>query len=182
MKPIGALMWEHRLIEQIIPLIATEIRNIRGNRKVDVVFIEHAVDFFRTYADRVHHGKEENILFAELAKKPLSENLTRILKELTDEHVMARKTVLALFEAGREYRNGHEDRLETIISGLTDLINLYPGHIEKEDKHFFFPAMDCFTLQEQDRMLEAFWEFDRKMIHEKYQNIMEQMGGTVKRW
>lgn len=182
MKPIGALMWEHRLIEQIIPLIATEIRNIRGNGKVDVVFIEYAVDFFRTYADRAHHGKEEDILFAELAKKPLPENLTRIMKELTDEHVVARKTVRALFEAGREYRNGQEDRLETIISGLTDLMNLYPGHIEKEDKQFFFPVMDYFTKPEQDRMLEAFWEFDRKMIHEKYRNIMEQMGGTVKRW
>lgn len=181
MKPIGALMWEHRLIEQIIPLIATEIRNIRSNKKGDVVFIEYAVDFFRTYADRAHHGKEEDILFAELAKKPLSEDLARIMTELTDEHVVARKTVRALFEAGQEYRNGREDRLETIISLLTDLMNLYPGHIRKEDKQFFFPVMDYLTRPEQDRMLEAFWEFDRKMIHEKYRNIMEQMGGTVKR-
>jgi hemerythrin-like domain-containing protein len=182
MKPIGPLMWEHRLIEQIIPLIKNEIQNIQNSKRADVIFIEKAVDFFRTYADRTHHGKEEDLLFKQLGKKPLSKDLGRIMKELTDEHVIARKTVRAIIEARQLYMDGKDEALKTIISGLTDLANLYPKHIEKEDKQFFFPVMEYFTNEEQDKMLQDFWEFDRKMIHEKYQNIMEQMGAKVKRW
>ncbi len=182
MKPIGPLMWEHRLIEQIIPLIGHEIQNIQSSKRTDVVFIEKAVDFFRIYADRTHHGKEEDILFKQLENKTLSQDLNRIMKELMDEHIFARKTVRGIIEARQSYMDGKDEALKTIINGLTDLSNLYPKHIEKEDKRFFFPVMEYFSHEEQERMLHAFWEFDRKMIHEKYQNIMEQMGAKVKRW
>jgi hemerythrin-like domain-containing protein len=182
MKPVGPLMWEHRLIEQIIPLMQKEIDNIKSNKTADTVFIEKAVDFFSTYADRTHHGKEEDILFRELKMKPLSKDHKRIMDELVEEHIYARKNVKALIQAREYYISGNKDAVENIISHLKNLIDLYPKHIEKEDKFFFFPIMDYFTPDEQNNMLNEFYEFDRKMIHEKYQNMMEQLGGTVKRW
>ena len=57
MKPIGPLMWEHRLIEKMLRLFDGEIIKINENNKVDTVFIDMAVDFIRTYADSTHHGK-----------------------------------------------------------------------------------------------------------------------------
>jgi len=182
MKPIGPLMWEHRLIEQIVPLMQKEIRDIQGSKRADVVFIEQAVDFFRTYTDRTHHGKEEEILFKELEKKPLSPDHERILKELMKEHVYARDNVKGLVQSGQRYNEGNVEALGDIVTHLSNLIALYPGHIEKEDKAFFFPVMDYFTPEEQNKMLAEFYEFDRKMIHEKYQGIMEQLGANVRRW
>lgn len=182
MKPIGPLMWEHRLIEQMIPLMQREIQHIQASGKADAVFIEKAVDFFRVYADRTHHGKEEDILFKALEVKPLSGDLVNTMKELMNEHVMARSNVRAIIEAREEYLDGNDSSLAAILTGLTNLISLYPPHIEKEDKRFFFPVMSYFTDQEQDEMLRDFWEFDRKMIHEKYQSVMEQLGAKVKRW
>jgi hemerythrin-like domain-containing protein len=72
MNPIGPMMWEHRLIEKMLRLFDGEIRKINKNVQIDTVFIDTAVDFIRMYADRTHHGKEEDILFRELAKKQLS--------------------------------------------------------------------------------------------------------------
>ena len=63
MKPIGPLMWEHRLIERMVKLLKKELIKIKEIDKVDTNFILIVVDFFRTYADRTHHGKEEDILF-----------------------------------------------------------------------------------------------------------------------
>ena len=182
MKPIGPLMWEHRLIEQIIPLMQKQIVAIQESERADIVFIERVVDFFRTYADRTHHGKEEDILFAELKKKPLTPEHKRIMKELQDEHVVARENVRSLIEARQAYMDGKQEAREVIGSRMKNLVELYPRHIEKEDRAFFFPVMDYFNPEEQQSMLERFWEFDRKMIHEKYQNIMEGMGVKVKRW
>ena len=75
MKPIGPLMWEHRVIEKMIGVLRNEIRTITEKSDVNVVLIEQAIDFFRTYADRTHHGKEEDILFRDLARKALSPEL-----------------------------------------------------------------------------------------------------------
>jgi hemerythrin-like domain-containing protein len=64
MELIGLLMIEHRLIEQIIHALDTESQHISHDNIVHPLFIYNAVDFFRTYADQFHHGKEEDILFA----------------------------------------------------------------------------------------------------------------------
>ena len=59
MKPIGPLMWEHRLIERMIALLNREIERINVSNTVNTGFLMVAVDFIRTYADRTHHGKED---------------------------------------------------------------------------------------------------------------------------
>ncbi len=63
MKPIGPMMREHRLIERMLRQLGHELDAINTRHTTDPVFIETAVDFFRTYADRTHHGKEEEIYF-----------------------------------------------------------------------------------------------------------------------
>ena len=173
MKPIGPLMREHRLIERMIALLNKEIENINSSNTVNTRFLMVGVDFIRTYADRTHHGKEEDILFRELAKKHLSKEHERIMNELVAEHVSARKTVFALANAKNNYNEGNPESLEDIITYVRELVDFYPAHIEKEDKHFFYPVLEYLSKKEQDDMLEEFWEFDRMRIHEKYQNIVE---------
>jgi hemerythrin-like domain-containing protein len=69
MKPIGPLMIEHRLIERMVKLLAAELEKIKKMSYANISLVNVGVDFFRTYADRTHHGKEEEILFRELHKK-----------------------------------------------------------------------------------------------------------------
>ncbi|WXG44085.1 MAG: hemerythrin domain-containing protein [Promethearchaeati archaeon SRVP18_Atabeyarchaeia-1] len=174
MKPIGPLMIEHRLIERMIAIVKEELNKIERGKKADPIFIDTYVDFARTYADRCHHGKEEDILFRDLAKKKLSPGHKKTVDELVEEHVYARKTVGELVAAKDKYVQGNSNALKEITAKLGALAEFYPKHIEKEDKHFFFPILDYFTKQEQDAMLQEFWEFDRKLIHEKYQKIVER--------
>jgi hemerythrin-like domain-containing protein len=175
MKPIGPLMWEHRLIERMVSLIAGELKRVPETSRANVEFLMAVVDFFRTYADRTHHGKEENILFKELAKKQLSEEHTRIMNELIEEHVVGRKLVTDLANAVGSHRGSSANAFKGIKACLEELVAFYPAHIEKEDRHFFYPCLEYLSKQEQDSMLQEFWEFDRKMIHERYQRIVEEM-------
>jgi len=174
MKPIGPLMREHRLIEKMLSFFEGETRKITEQKKVDPLFVDTAVDFIRTYADLTHHGKEEDILFRDLIKKQLSREHTRIMEELVEEHKYARKTVGMLVDAKERYLRG-ENTSQEVVALLRELAHFYPIHIEKEDKHFFYPCMEYFTPEEQDKMLAEFYEFDRKMIHEKYGKIVNQI-------
>lgn len=175
MMPIGPLMIEHRLIERMIGLMREELGRIRDTTRVNSRFIDTAVDFLRTYADRTHHGKEEDILFRELSKKSLTAKHQKIMDELVDEHIIARKTVGRLIEANTKYMQGDNTAVDEILRLLEKLVNFYPEHIRKEDKDFFIPCMDYFSQQEQQDMLNEFWEFDRKMIHEKYKKVIENL-------
>ncbi len=175
MQPIGPLMWEHRLIERAIRLIALKSTDMEHEATIDPVFIDSMVDFIRTYADRTHHGKEEEILFKDLATKPLSPEHRKVMYELIEEHKTARATVKTLVEAKEEYLRGDATRLSVVMSSLKSLVDLYPRHIEKEDRHFFFPIMNYYSAQDQEAMLREFYAFDGKMIHKKYQNLVESL-------
>jgi hemerythrin-like domain-containing protein len=99
----------------------------------------------------------------------------KIMAELLAEHRVARKTVGSLVEANAQYIQGDTTVVDEILRLLEKLVNFYPEHIRKEDKEFFIPSMKYFSKSEQQSMLEEFWEFDRKMIHEKYKKVVDAL-------
>jgi hemerythrin-like domain-containing protein len=176
MQARAPLMIEHRLIERMLELIKREAARIRDTNEINPVFIDNAVDFIRVYADRTHHGKEEDILFRDLAKKNMTSEEKRIMAELIQEHVLGRKTVGDLVDAKKRHFVGDNSALEAVVENLEFLVSFYPRHIEKEDKVFFPAMMKYLSVEEQERMLSEFWEFDRNMIHQKYRDLVEELG------
>jgi hemerythrin-like domain-containing protein len=148
MQARGPLMIEHRLIERMLSVIRKVLADIERKHRADPVFIDAAVDFIRVYADRTHHGKEEDILFRELKTKPLTTKDRQIMEELIEEHVFGRATTKALIEANTRYRQGDEAALNDIVLHLQTLTDFYPRHIEKEDKVFFPSSRNYFTKEE----------------------------------
>ncbi len=180
MQPSGPLMVEHRLIERMVRLLAQELERLKSNVAVDPefafvdpVFLDSAVDFFRTYADRCHHGKEEDLLFADLAAKALAPAHRRQLEELTREHVRARELTRGLLEAKKAHLRQEPGALERILQHLEALVALYPRHIAAEDREFFPAAMEYLSPAERESLLSRMAEFDRQLIHEKYRSLVE---------
>lgn len=175
MQARGPLMIEHRLIERMLSVIEVALSKIESQQEIDPIFVDIAVDFIRIYADRTHHGKEEDILFRELRNTSLSREDQRTMKELVDEHMFGRQTTKELVSANTRYRNGDKTALMDIVNKLKALIEFYPKHIEKEDKKFFPSSRAYFTDEEDQAILNEFWEFDRKMIHEKYKSVVDEL-------
>jgi hemerythrin-like domain-containing protein len=175
MQVRAPLMIEHRLIERMLELIRREIARIRETREINSVFIDNAVDFIRVYADRTHHGKEEDILFRDLSGKGMNAQERRIMSELVEEHVLGRTTVRDLVDAKKRHFGGDPSALDTVVEKLEFLVSFYPKHIEKEDKVFFPAMMQYLSPDEQERMLQEFWEFDKNMIHRKYRDLIDEL-------
>lgn len=175
MQARGPLMIEHRLIERMIALIRRTLAQAEKLQAVDPLFIDTAVDFIRFYADRTHHGKEEEILFRKLEGKALSALDRRIMNELIGEHLFGRSATKLLVAANTRYRSGDGAALSEVTARLQALADFYPRHIAKEDK-VFFPATRAYFSEEEDQaMLAEFLEFDRQMIHEKYRAVIERL-------
>jgi hemerythrin-like domain-containing protein len=168
-------MLEHRFIERMIRIMSKELDKIEQKGEVDLAFIETAIDFIRNYADKRHHGKEEDILFRDLDKKQLAIEHKRIMGELVKEHVLGRNNIKKLVTAKENYAQGNKNALNDIAENMWLLVKFYPNHIEKEDKHFFIPCMDYFTEQERNSMLKECEEFDKKLVQVEYEKIVEQL-------
>lgn len=176
MKPIAPLMIEHRLIERMINLIhkELELNQQDSDHILNLPLLKHAVYFIRYYADKTHHGKEEDILFRELKIKEISAEHKRIMNELIQEHIHGRKITGSLHHALELYEQGNVSQIDIILSQLNELVNFYPKHIDKEDNHFFKAIMSYFSEVEQQSMLEEGRRFDRKMIHRYFLDTVKK--------
>ncbi len=158
----------------MLNVIQRMLERVEQAHVIDPFFVDTAVDFIRVYADRTHHGKEEDILFRDLRKKDLSSEDRQLMEELIADHIFGRTTTKALVEANIRYREGDAAALGEVTAHLQTLVDFYPVHIKKEDV-VSFPAFRAYFSEEEDlAMLAEFWEFDRKMIHEKYTVVVKE--------
>jgi hemerythrin-like domain-containing protein len=177
MTPMDPLVEEHRLIEGMIDVCGKRLKDMRSSGAMDPLFVAKAVDFIRFYADRTHHGKEEDLLFRELESRDLEDGDRALMEDLVKEHVMARETTARLERAGEAYVQGDETAVEAACKELSALVNFYPIHIEKEDMVFFPSCLKYFNLEEQAALVDRYWEFDRQLVHEKYARVVEDLAG-----
>ncbi len=169
LKPIGPLMKEHRLIERVVACLSRKAGAMEAAKTLDRVFIREVTGFFTFYADKGHHGKEEDILFRALAARPMTQEHKSLMQGLLQDHARGRELVASLSAAVQ---------VKDAARVLRNLQELYDRHIAKEDKQFFVPSMAYFTKQEQDDMLVAFWEFDKNLLYEKYRIFVEHLEHT----
>ena len=109
--PYRVLTVEHLLIGRMINLIHRELEKVSQGKKADLLFIDGAIDFAKTYADACHHGKEEGTLFEKLARKRLIPEYKKLMDELVLEHIQNRKIVTNLEMARESHVKGDQDFL-----------------------------------------------------------------------
>ncbi|MFH1248981.1 MAG: hemerythrin domain-containing protein [archaeon] len=175
MMPVAPLMIEHRLIERMICIMNCETTRIKKENSLNIELIDSIIDFIKTYADKLHHGKEEYILFRDLSKKEMTEEHRKMMDELIHEHVVGREYVKRLVDAKEKYKKGDKSAIAQAVYSMETLAKFYPEHIAKEDKQFFIPVMQYFNNQEKQAMIIEFYEFDKKFIHKKYKEIVNEI-------
>ncbi len=127
--PLKQLVDEHVLIKRWVALIPTVIENLDVESEEGRQLVLDGLDFIRSYADRYHHAKEEDILF-----KYFDRDLD-ILKVMHEDHRKARSHVKAILTA----LEGKDEN--AIAAHLNAYRELLTEHIKKEDE-ILYPWMD----------------------------------------
>jgi len=177
MLPVDRLTNEHRVIDQMLAAMEKQLTRMNETGEVDTDFVETAVEFLRIFADLLHHGKEEALLFAALADKPLSDEHAQIMAELAEQHADVRRKTTLLVAANRMYLRGSEDALSKVTDVLSELLGFYPAHVAKEEKTFFVAAMQYLSDAEKEKMLADMDQFDSDVIQDRYQKLVDALGG-----
>lgn len=142
--PVKKLVAEHQWILRLLALIPALIERCDLNLDEDQQRMHGAVDFIRSYADKYHHAKEEDILF-----KYFDENLD-ILQVMHEDHKTARAHVAAIHTA-----IGSRDG-DSLASHLTAYGELLKDHIKREDE-ILYPWLDKqLSMQQVGQMFTQF--------------------------
>lgn len=164
--PLKKLVDEHVLIKKWLELIPEVIKGINISTNEWEKIIADGVDFMRSYADKFHHAKEEDILF-----KYFDKNLD-VIEVMHRDH-----------ETGRSYVRATIDALEkkdkdTIIRNLNAYRDLLTEHIKKEDE-ILYPWMDrALSTTKIGELAEKFNELETQkgaLITKKYQQLIASL-------
>ncbi|MFH1262280.1 MAG: hemerythrin domain-containing protein [Pseudomonadota bacterium] len=138
MNPIQVLMDEHRKIEKILSSLDRFAGEIQKNPKLDGRGdLARFVEIIAEYADRTHHGKEEEILFEEMAKAGFPRE-SGPLAVMLAEHDDGRRQVGILRQMLQTPGIWNAGERDTILLAAATYTALLRQHIQKED-HVLYP-------------------------------------------
>lgn len=178
MQPSDILSSEHRVIEQVLDCLEKMIEQSDAKGKLPEQPARDAVAFFRMFADRCHHGKEEAHLFPAMEAKgfPRESGPTGMMLQ---EHEQGRTHVREMDAAIEGAAAGDAAALEAFAQHGCGYIRLLREHIEKEEHCLFSMANQAFTPEDQQALLAAFEKVESEEIgpdvHETYVAIANNL-------
>jgi len=164
-EPMQKLVAEHTLIKRWLALIPQVVKYVDLKTESGKQIINNGIDMIRSYADKFHHAKEEDILF-----KYFDEN-AEIIQVMYKDHTNARALVQNMIKALKA-----ENR-ELLSESLLAYRDLLQHHIQKEDE-ILYPWMDRelnkTTLIEMDaKFVEA--DINSGIKEKKYEDMINDL-------
>lgn len=148
--PMQILVDEHTLIKRWLALIPMVIDDMDLSSREGRLVIVEGVDLIKSYADKLHHGKEEDILFSYF------DDSEKIFQVIYEDHKVGRHHVQQMLQALEK-----EDSI-SLSYHLSGYLTLLTEHIRKEDE-LLFPWLDRNLSEEQlQELAEKFEAADKK--------------------
>ncbi|MCP3926269.1 MAG: hypothetical protein GY714_27200 [Desulfobacterales bacterium] len=163
--PMQKLVDEHTLIKRWLALIPRVVEYIDLKTQSGKHIINDGIDMIRSYADKFHHAKEEDILF-----KYFDES-KEIIQVMYKDHTKARALVQNMIKALES------ENKEQLSENLLTYMDLLKQHIQKEDE-ILYPWIDRELNETKLVEMDAkFIEADKEsgIAEKKYEDMINDL-------
>ncbi|MCX8131036.1 MAG: hemerythrin domain-containing protein [Clostridia bacterium] len=183
MNCIELMVEEHKSIKRMLAVIRRYCYKILKNEAVQFEDFYRIIDFVRNYADKHHHGKEENMLFNRMMHELGSPAEKLVRHGMLVEHDLGRLYIQELELAVRKVIDGEDESRLDVISNAMSYTYLLHRHIDKEDNVVFKYAsnnLSSAVIEELNRECEKF-EQDRTSteVCQKYSDMVRELEAKV---
>ncbi len=178
MKATEILMAEHRNIEKILDGLEGVLSKA-AEGAFDAKRFKIGLAFLREYADRRHHGKEEERLFPAMNRRgmPLEGGPLHCMLE---EHKYGRGLLGSIGAALGKAEAGDHAARRTVTEDFGRYIAFLREHIHKEDNVLFRMADGMLTPEDQRGLEAEFVAFDGRKIGEgELATALSEMSGNL---
>jgi hemerythrin-like domain-containing protein len=161
----------------MVKVLTAVRKRLESGDDVDAATLRDVLDFFRAFADKGHHAKEEAVLFPTLERNGVRPQGCPI-GTLKNEHKQGRALMKALNDAIGKYVNGDSTAKLAISATIKSAIDLYTDHIWREDYLLFPMTEKVLSKSELDGLIKAFDEVEREFgsdFHKKYEQSVERL-------
>ncbi|MBI3409011.1 MAG: hemerythrin domain-containing protein [Planctomycetes bacterium] len=178
MRPTEILMSEHRVIEQVLGCLEAMAEQAREEGVLDGEAARQALDFFKTFADRCHHGKEEKFLFPMMETKgfPRDGGPTGVMLH---EHAIGREQIAGMAAALDEAARGKREAVKRFAKYARGYVDLLRQHIFKEDHVLFVMADRALNVVDQQTLMDSFTSVEEEDIglgtHERFLALADDL-------
>lgn len=178
MIPTDILKHEHQVILLVIGAAEKEAAHIGETGALHAENVEKMLDFFKNFADKCHHAKEENHLFTKMVDRgmPLDSGPIAVMLH---EHHQGRQHVKGLADALPAAKQGDAKAVAAVRDNLLGYAALLRQHIDKEDNVLYPMADRMFTDADQKALGDAFDKVEAEEMgegtHEKFHQIAHDL-------
>jgi hemerythrin-like domain-containing protein len=157
MEPIQLLMDEHQVILKGMDALEGYVEDGKADAKDLACFVE----FIRRFADAIHHGKEEDILFAEMeaAGFPADSGPLAVMLGEHDEGRRLTGILAGAAEAGVPWTEGPRQAVRDAAHGYAALLR---QHIQKEDQILYPMAQAHLPMEAWEGIRRRFEVFEAR--------------------
>lgn len=159
----------------VLDRLASDIKT--GNIEI-IDDTEQLVDFLKTFADRCHHGKEEDLLFPAMEKAGIPREGGPIGVMLS-EHKQGREYISIMNDSLPAIRRGDVDAILMFADAAHGYASLLNNHIQKENDVLFVMAEKILPSAEHQRLAEGFECIEQERIgpgiHERYHAMLNRL-------
>ncbi len=176
------LRQEHEAILRMLEVTEELAGQLERGEPVAPDLLEEVVEFFRLFADRCHHGKEEDLLFPLLEKKGLP-RAGGPIGVMLYEHEEGRDLVRRMAEAAETYQAGQSDAGSRWAAAARGYVPLLRDHIAKENNVLFVCAENMLSPDEQRELADAFGKVEEDKLgagtHERLHTLLDRLTVAV---
>jgi len=172
------LIEEHRVIKSMLQCLNKIVEEASKSGKLNLEAAKTAIDFFRNFADRCHHSKEEDRLFPVMEESGVPRD-GGPLGVMLMEHDSGRSFIQGMLDSMEKAAEGETDALNAFVENAGHYQDLLAEHIHKED-HCLFPMADhALNEASQETLLENFRKVEKEegKRHETYLRMARDLCG-----
>lgn len=171
-KATQDLRKEHEAILYVLQIIDKMIGSKRHDAETMLRYYGEVVYFLKIFADKCHHGKEENYLFKELVNKGIA-NEGGPVSLMLQEHAQGRDYIAQMAESVEDQDISGFNRAAI---HYRDLLRI---HIDKENNVLFMMADKVLDEQSQSLMFEQFEQYEESVIG---YGVHEKLHASIDAW
>lgn len=172
------LRQEHDAILSVLEACEESARRLAEGEAVAPHLLEGMLEFFRLFADRCHHGKEEDLLFPLLEKKGMPRQMGPIGVMLI-EHDQGRAFIRQMTQAAADYKSEKANAAARWVEAARGYCGLLREHIAKENEVLFVMAERMLSEEEQQQLSAQFEAVEREKLeagtHERLHALKDQI-------
>jgi len=163
--PTDHLRAEHENILSFLGILGRMCTGLEAKRSMSFLHLGYAIEFMKIFVDKIHHGKEEGMLFP-MMRNAGGHKESGQVSELMIDHIKGRSLSRDMDLAASRYGEYDRDAAARLVERAKSYISLLTKHIGRENEIYFPIVEKLLTEKHKKELWGSFEEVDKTMTRE----------------